>query len=177
MKINVADIQKEIIQVQDFEGELAYQDISWQGELLSTNGPLHIKGSIANSGQVLVLTAAVSGSINLQCGSCTKIYEQSLDFSFDAELKKAEDEEDPDYFLYQGEEVDLRDIVLEFLLLELPLRRRCSEECKGLCPECGTNLNDQTCECSNSEEKDPDDAIDDRLQALKDYFSTQVKEV
>lgn len=177
MKINVADIQKEIILAQDFEGELAFQDISWQGERLSTNGPLRVKGNIANSGKVLILTADVSGSINLQCGSCTKIYEQSLDFSFEAELKKAEGEEDPDYFLYQGDEVDLRDIVLEFLLLRLPIRRRCSEGCKGLCPECGINLNDQTCECSNNEEKDPDDAIDERLLTLKDYFSTQTKEV
>lgn len=177
MKLNVADIQKEVSAAKEFEDELNFRDISWQGELLEFHEPLHIKGRIVNDGELLVLTANVRGTVILQCGSCMESYEQNLDFSFEARLKKPSGQEDPDYFLYEGNEIDLSEIVMEFLLLELPIKRRCKEDCKGLCPHCGTNLNHETCQCSNIEENDPNLALDERLQALKDYFSTGGKEV
>jgi uncharacterized protein len=177
LKVNVADIQKEISAAKEFEGRLDFRDISWQGELLELQGPLQIKGRIVNSGEVLVLNADVRGTVNLQCGSCMESYEQNLDFSFEARLRRPSGQEDPDDFLYEGNEVDLSEIVLEFLLLELPIQRRCREDCRGLCPECGTNLNHESCQCSNTEENDPDLAVDERLRALKDFFSTESKEV
>jgi uncharacterized protein len=177
LKVNVADIQREISAAKEFEGELLLTDITWQGESLDFKGPLQIKGRIVNGGEVLVLTADVRSTVILQCGSCMESYEQNLDFSFEARLRMASEEETPDYFLYEGNEIDLSDIILEFLLLELPIQRRCREDCKGLCPECGTNLNHETCECSKQTENDPDLAFDERLQALKDYFSTEGKEV
>lgn len=78
-------------------------------------------------------------------------------------------EQDPEYFIYQGNEADLSDIVLEHLIYEIPSRRRCREDCKGLCQDCGTNLNVQTCQCTRAdEEKAPNPELDERLKTLKD---------
>lgn len=171
LKINVTDIQREIGYSQEVRGEIAFEDILWQGEPLRFKGPMHIEGKITNGGEMLVLEAVVRGTVILMCGLCMESFEHTLDFPFEARLKKTSEEENPDYFLYQGYEIDISDIVMEFLLLEIPSRRRCREDCKGLCPECGQDLNANACQCTTKEENDPDEGFDERLKALKDYFS------
>ena len=61
---------------------------------------------------------------------------------------------------YEGEGVELVDLLREQVLLEVPLKTVCQEECKGLCPHCGRNLNTGQCECAQ-------DATDPRWDALK----------
>ena len=62
---------------------------------------------------------------------------------------------------YQGEGILLEDVLREQVLLALPLKITCREDCKGLCPQCGKNLNQEQCSCS-TEREDP------RWAALKD---------
>lgn len=58
------------------------------------------------------------------------------------------DAEDVGFSFYKGEEIDLAEILREFLVLEMPIRCLCSEGCKGLCSQCGQNLNVATCTCA-----------------------------
>jgi uncharacterized protein len=62
---------------------------------------------------------------------------------------------------YVGDGVELADILREQILLEVPMKVVCREECKGLCPSCGHNLNESDCHC-------PPPVADPRWQALKD---------
>jgi DUF177 domain-containing protein len=62
---------------------------------------------------------------------------------------------------YVGDGVELADILREQILLEVPMKVVCREECKGLCPSCGHNLNQGACHC-------PPAVSDPRWQALKD---------
>jgi uncharacterized protein len=61
---------------------------------------------------------------------------------------------------YEGEGLELAEIVREQLLLAIPIKTVCREECKGLCPHCGKNLNSGECECAQG-------ASDPRWEALK----------
>jgi uncharacterized protein len=61
---------------------------------------------------------------------------------------------------YEGQGVELGDLLREQILLEVPLKTLCSEDCKGLCPHCGRNLNTGSCECAQA-------AVDPRWEALK----------
>jgi uncharacterized protein len=61
---------------------------------------------------------------------------------------------------YEGEGVELNDILREYVLLALPMQRLCSAQCKGICPECGQNRNQVACQCKAA-------AADDRWAALK----------
>ncbi|HQP29583.1 MAG TPA: DUF177 domain-containing protein, partial [Syntrophales bacterium] len=56
--------------------------------------------------------------------------------------------------------LDLDPIVYEQILLQIPLKILCREDCRGLCPHCGANLNDGPCRC-------PEEAVDGRFSALK----------
>ena len=69
--------------------------------------------------------------------------------------------EDEEEFIVCGDyTLDLDELVAMDILLELPTRFLCREDCKGLCPKCGTNLNESTCNCSQEKE------VDSRLSVL-----------
>lgn len=68
--------------------------------------------------------------------------------------------EDLEFSLYDGEEIDLAPLVREQLLLSLPTRPLCAEDCRGLCPHCGINLNRASCDCK-------EERLDPRLAALR----------
>ena len=73
------------------------------------------------------------------------------------------DLDDIDFAFYKDEEIDFADLTRELLVLSIPIRELCSEECKGLCPRCGINLNRETCACK-SKLDDPQFAV---LKKLK----------
>ena len=56
--------------------------------------------------------------------------------------------EDLEFSLYDGEEVDLTPLIREQMILALPTRPLCQEDCRGLCPRCGANLNEGDCGCN-----------------------------
>jgi uncharacterized protein len=61
---------------------------------------------------------------------------------------------------YEGDGLELNDVLREFVFLALPMQRVCGESCKGICPVCGQNRNQQECGCQT-------EAIDSRWEALK----------
>ena len=56
-------------------------------------------------------------------------------------------EEDVDFNYYKDDEIEFDPIVLEQIIMQIPIKPLCSENCKGLCPSCGLNLNIDTCKC------------------------------
>ena len=70
-------------------------------------------------------------------------------------------EEDLDVFPFDGEKIDLEPVFREQFVLAVPFAPLCREDCKGLCPHCGTNLNLEQCSCSEPME-------DPRWAALKE---------
>lgn len=75
--------------------------------------------------------------------------------------EKAIDAEEAEMGFYEGDGLELNDVLREFVLLALPMQRLCSENCKGICPECGQNRNQNECSCRTT-------AGDNRWAALKE---------
>ncbi len=187
MKIHIEGLLQEKGSNQSFDVSLRLTDFTWQEDPVSFKKPLSVSGLIVNNGDVLDLNADVKGEVTLQCGSCLESYEHQLDFNFETRLMKSSvesvfdqddwDEDSVDAILFEGNVVDLSKIVQEFLLLELPMLRRCKENCEGLCSICGTNLNHETCKCFHTEDDDDHLLVDERLKVLKDFFTTEGEEV
>jgi uncharacterized protein len=74
----------------------------------------------------------------------------------DMEISGSEDE----LVYYQGDEIDIMDLLRESLILAELLKPLCSEKCRGLCPQCGANLNVKQCSCESQ-------IIDPRLAVLQ----------
>ena len=75
----------------------------------------------------------------------------------DAEMENPDD--DVDFATYEGDEIDLGDLFREQILLAIPMTPLCREECKGLCSQCGKDLNDGPCSCEQPKKDSPFDAL------------------
>ena len=120
------------------------------------------------------LRGRLSAGLELQCARCLDPVPQQVDREFELlyrplgadagrdELSVTDAEAEIGY--YQGEGILLEDVLREQVLLALPLKIICRDDCKGLCPQCGKNLNQEQCSCAGPAE-------DPRWEALKDIRS------
>ncbi len=117
------------------------------------------------------LRGTVKAGLELQCARCLDPVPQEVNREFELlyrplgadagrdELSVTDAEAEIGY--YQGEGILLEDVLREQVLLALPLKVTCREDCKGLCPHCGRNLNQEQCSCEVPTE-------DPRWSALKE---------
>ena len=96
--------------------------------------------------------AEVTAQADTRCSRCLEPVRIPVKAEVDALFDRNPDPEDPDLYSYEASTVELTDAIRDALLLELPLRILCSEDCKGLCPVCGINLNQSTCTCQEGAE-------------------------
>ena len=116
--------------------------------ILRYESPLRAQGSVRSSAGLLTLTGEVRVSLRCICDRCGREYSRESVEALDTVLAaEHEDEEDPDVFLVQDDQVDLDEIVTTAFVLGLDSKTLCRPDCKGVCPRCGHNLNDGPCAC------------------------------
>lgn len=143
------------------------------GECVFT-GPVKADITIEREFDHLKAVGSIQVPINLTCGRCLATYASSIDSAFRIIFRKetvrhteVEDETelcDDDLIAstYSGDEIDLAHEIEEQVSMEVPLKPLCDEGCKGLCPNCGADLNAGTCACSR-------EPINIKFSALKDF--------
>jgi uncharacterized protein len=107
------------------------------------------------AGEEVELIGSVNAVVRFECDRCLRPLsvpvEQSFDLLYVPPLKAGDEKElgadDLSIGFYQGGTIDLDDVVREQVELALPMTRLCTEECGGLCPDCGANLNEAECAC------------------------------
>ena len=112
------------------------------------------------SGRQIFFRGSLRGLVEGCCGRCLKDYAFSLQKEFDFVLtpdpsesdRKVEalSREDLGLSTYSTDEINLAPLIREQVMLALPTRPLCEENCRGLCGGCGVNLNHETCACSAS---------------------------
>ena len=133
--------------------------------------PLKVEGKISNTNKALYLDIEVEFTFVDNCSRCLKEVQVPIKYLVQGFLVKDDfDEEDfeEDIFVFNGFELDIMDIIDQTIDFEIPLKVLCSEDCKGLCQYCGTNLNIEKCSCN--EVANDEDVIDPRFAKLKDIF-------
>ncbi|MBU1097137.1 MAG: hypothetical protein CVV23_06785 [Ignavibacteriae bacterium HGW-Ignavibacteriae-2] len=133
---------------------------------------VHINCKMDKSHSQLVLSCDLSVDVKLTCDRCADDFESKFENHFDnIYLFGREEEPLEDIDVYQlapeADKIDLSEDVKEYANLALPMKILCSEDCLGLCPKCGKNLNEQTCGCS----KDNVSNVWEPLQKLKDKLN------
>jgi uncharacterized protein len=134
-------------------GDLSADDPVWIEGDARPQGAVHIEGRISAAGESrFYFSGSISGALTLDCRRC--LVDVVVDVTEEAHFLLAPlgDEttaDDPDVFTYDpgAHNLDLRPAVREFWLLSAPALVQCKPECKGLCPQCGTDLNTETCPC------------------------------
>lgn len=127
------------------------------GDMEVLSDPVHfehvtVDGEFFCTGEKISIQGDVTSTVTSRCARCLEPVTMELDAETDAQYARNADPEDPDLYCFEGSKLDLTDAVRDALLLSLPYRFVCSEDCKGLCPQCGINLNLGTCTCQEGGE-------------------------
>ena len=124
--------------------------------------PVLAEGNVRNTAGVLVMQGSIATTIHGICDRCASEFHRKVELPIDVVLvTKLESEENEDEWVFplEGDSADLDDIVRTVFVLNLDSKLLCREDCKGLCPQCGKNLNDGPCGCRKE--------LDPRFAALK----------
>jgi uncharacterized protein len=106
----------------------------------------------------------LTGEVEVSCSRCVEPFTLPIGSDFDlryvprsenvGEGEREVGEDDLATAFYDGDEIDLGHLIMEQFQLSLPMKALCKDDCKGLCPNCGTNLNTGSCDC-NAKWEDP----------------------
>ena len=127
--------------------------------------PVEIKGSVTNKASLVELDAAVTYIYEADCDRCGVYTAKKHTLHIQKSLAPSiEGEESDSILLTPDMKLDLDELVYSEVIVSLPMKHLCNEDCKGICPKCGKNLNEGKCGC-------PETEIDPRLSALAELLN------
>jgi len=145
-------------------------EVAQEGDAYEVVAPVQVDFEIRKDQDRFRLVGTARTELELSCGRCLEPFRMPFDGSFDlryvpaSELSNEDEREvaeaDLDTSFYRDDQIDLSELLREQFYLALPMKPLCSDQCAGLCPHCGTNLNTGACQCDSKWE-------DPRLAPLK----------
>jgi uncharacterized protein len=155
MRINIREVAESGLEIRSKE---TAESVGLPGD--EVDGEMEICAHIQRMGRTLFLEGDLSVSLRLQCSRCLKDFVSPRDIQFtyrvephssddrreEVELRRA----DMDVTYYAGETLKISDFLKEQIVLARPMRPLCREDCPGLCPVCGQDLNRGNCSCQPS---------------------------
>ena len=151
---------------QDFAYQLDLSQVKLFGERPFTR-PVQVSGVVRNMAGALELTGTAKTVLDTQCDRCLKPLTLPLEVPVETLLaEELEDEESDEIVLLEDGQADLDELFTTACVLALDGKHLCKEDCKGLCPTCGADLNEGPCGCKK--ELDPRLAVLAKLLDKKD---------
>lgn len=136
-------------------------------------GPVHLVMDVQKQGDAFRATGQVDGTLRLECGRCLDPFDVAIVAPFElryvpaventGDVEQEVGDDDLTTAYYRDQRIDLEELMREQFQLALPMKPLCDEACKGLCPQCGANLNTNPCDCQPS-------WVDPRLKTLSDLL-------
>jgi uncharacterized protein len=162
MRLNLKDIIRTPGASLPFSFSLDLSDLEWNGEK-PISRPVQADGVVRNMAGALVLTCHLSTVLDLTCDRCMKSFSQEKEVSYETLLASQLEQEDSDEIvLLDNDQLDADELFRDVFVLAMDSKHLCSEDCKGLCPGCGADLNAEPCRCEKE--------IDPRLAGLAQFF-------
>lgn len=147
MKVNIASILKNEGASMKISGSVDVESFDFMGSNIEFDAPVKLDGTILNIGGTIEISALITGSYITQCSRCGKTISQSLSSELFESVKNDFSDADPECLLLSGSTLDISGAVEACIFNNIPLKFLCDEACKGLCPVCGTDLNENECNC------------------------------
>jgi len=164
----------ELENLEDGTGSFAHtyqpEELNLVDERVRVTEPISVNGRVTKSGSEVDVSGRVETRVNVECDRCLKTLEMPVSAGFKLQYITGQEyqnsraaeltADEMAVSVFDGEAIDVDEIVREQILLSVPDRALCDENCSGICSICGTNLNDGSCECKSSE-------VDPRWAGLK----------
>ena len=150
MKVNIASVLKSDGASMEIKGKAELGKFDFSGSVLEFKEPVTVSGTVRNIGGTVEIAADVKGEYTTQCSRCNKVFAKplsaKLNESFDVEFSDVDEE----CLSLNGNVLDMSGAVDACIFENIPLSFLCSDDCKGLCPVCGTDLNVSECNCDTT---------------------------
>ena len=161
MKLSLAAVDRGEVRVRE---QVPPEHPLFEGTGVELVRPLEVDLEARSVGEGVLLRGTLRTTVRLACRRCLSPVEKDVDeevnLLFVEEMAEDDDTGGEVYPLpARGDEVDLTEAVREQVLLDMPEFALCGEECRGLCPTCGANLNEGACECVPEAAPSPWDAL------------------
>ncbi|HPU36293.1 MAG TPA: DUF177 domain-containing protein [Bacillota bacterium] len=177
LQVDVASLKRNIGETSCYELQAALPPLEIRGEKVSFWEPVKVSLVVCNTGEGLLARGQITGELQLACDRCLELFHYAFSLPFEetyrpvpggGEVPSGSGEKDAESVTFSGDILDITPEVLNSIILSLPMKALCKEDCPGLCPRCGSNLKDGQCGCESEN-------IDPRLNVLKDFFSRSKK--
>lgn len=172
MKLDLTTLLKNETDVISISFDFEEPKINYYGEIIEFVDPVKVLGEAKRIGDQFFLEMEIKVSMATHCARCLKEVSKSLLIkTFDELLpisKEKDIEQDENVYFYNSHHIDLMAYSREQLLVNLPYKTICQEDCAGICTRCGRDLNIESCVCDQTVEDEEN--LDPRLAQLSDWF-------
>lgn len=119
--------------------------------------PVFLKGTIFNIGDEFLLKGCIKTVVQLNCCCCNKPVDRKINLLIEEVFSN--DDAQNEVWVFNGNIIELNPVIISNIALDIPMKVLCKEDCKGLCPKCGHDLNESDCNCDMTE-------LDSRFEVL-----------
>lgn len=171
MKLDIDSIRKGDQNTHCLNFTLALDVIDFYGDKIYIVSPVDVKGKLHVIDYRLYIALEIMADMQANCNRCLEPFIYHFNSSINAEIihenlfEYEDDQIDDDVIYYRDDIFDLGKLIKEHIIMNIPIKLVCDENCRGLCPKCGTKLEKGSCNCNHIRSHDND--IDPRLAKLK----------
>lgn len=140
--------------------------LNFEGEKIEANEAIKVVGNITSVGEILTLRASIKTSLKLNCSRCLEAFIYPIDIDIEERFTNNEELQDEEIMFVDSNSINIADIVENIIISTLPIKKLCTDNCKGLCQSCGENLNQCPCQCGTND-------VDLRLAKLQELFGNK----
>ncbi|MCI6100003.1 MAG: DUF177 domain-containing protein [Selenomonas sp.] len=164
MHIHIAELNDGLGKNLPFSFTTAAAQIDATADDYAFEGPIEVTGTVTNTGAGYRVEGVIRATKHFVCNRCLDECTEAQEHAFCETFRRGAFADDEDVNLFEGDTIELDELVRDTLLAAQPLSNICKPDCKGLCPVCGANLNHGDCGCDTF-------VPDPRLAALQDFMT------
>ncbi|WP_026889192.1 YceD family protein [Clostridium beijerinckii] len=166
MKVQISDIISGKDRSKKINYILDVPQFDFEGDIIKPINPFEVVGNILSDGDILILNAKIKTDLEMVCSRCLDTFIYPIDIDIEERFTTNRDSGDDEAIVVMDDVLDITEIVESSIISTLPIKRVCKNDCKGLCQECGCNLNHNSCSCRKED-------VDIRFEALKGLFDNK----
>ena len=166
MKVQISDIISGKDRSKNFNYTFEMPQFNFEGDIINPIGSCEVIGVILSDSDMLILSAKIKANLEMICSRCLDTFIYPIDIDIEERFTTNRSTEDDEAIVVMDDVLDITEIVETSIISTLPIKRVCMNDCKGLCQECGCNLNYNTCSCNKED-------VDIRFEALKGLFDNK----
>ncbi|MFW5998331.1 MAG: YceD family protein [Halanaerobiaceae bacterium] len=157
MKIDLT-LLEEIGSKKEINTKIGFENLSFRNQEIQIPELLPLNLDIYKTENAYVFTGKLKGKLILECSRCLEPFPYDFEIEINKEIESKE--------INDLQRFDLDEMLKKDIFLAIPIKPLCSDNCKGLCDQCGKNLNKGKCNCE-------EDIIDPRLAELKNLYNEE----